>query len=189
MVYPDPMKMSFESVSLPADKDRLITFLVSEEWPFHVNSRLGRDKVLEMIGEGIFDGSNHESFWILGESQKEIGFIRIFDLEDVEDGYPLFDLRICAEYRGRGLGKAAVQWLTKYLFEKHPQLERIVGTTRADNSAMRKTFRSNRYVKEGHYRKDWSSSNGERFDTVKYGILREDWISGTTTPVVWSDEP
>lgn len=183
------MKISFDSVSLPNAQDRLVAFLTSEEWPFHVNSRLSQDKVLEMIGEGIFDGSNHKSFWILDETKKEIGFIRLFDLEDVDDGYPLFDLRIRAAYRGRGLGKSAVQWLTKHLFEKYPQLERIVGTTRADNSAMRKVFRSCGYVKEGHYRKDWSSLNGACFDTVKYGILREDWISGNTTPVPWNDEP
>lgn len=141
-----------------------------------------------MIAEGTFDGSNHKSFWILNEFQKEIGFIRLFDLDDVDDGYPLFDLRIRAEYRGRGVGKDAVHWLTKYLFEKHPQLDRIVGTTRADNLSMRKIFRKSGYVKEGHFRKDWSSSNGESFDTVKYGILREDWASGKTTPVNWNDE-
>lgn len=183
------MEKSFEPVSFPNDKDRLVNFLTSEEWPFHVNNRLSKEKVCGMIEEGTFDGSNHESFWILDEHKKEIGFIRLFDLEDVEDGYPLFDLRIRAKYRGRGLGKAAVQWLTRYLFEKHPKLERIVGTTRVDNSAMRRTFRSSGYVKEGHYRKDWSSSDGSSFDTVKYGILREDWLSGTTTAVRWNDEP
>ncbi len=183
------MRMTFEPVSLLLDKDRLVRFLTSEEWPFHVNNRLNSDKVLGMIAEGTFDGSNHETFWILDEIKNEIGFIRLFDLDDIDDGYPLFDLRIRAEYRGRGLGKAAVQWLTKYLFEKHPQLERIVGTTRSDNLAMRRIFRTSGYVKEGHFRKDWSSSNGECFDTVKYGILREDWVSGTTTPVRWDDEP
>lgn len=54
---------------------------------------------------------------------------------------------------------------------------------------MRKLFRSCGYVKEGHFRKDWSSSNGYCFDTVKYGVLREDWLSGVTTPVLWNDEP
>lgn len=39
-----------------------------------------------MIVEGIFDGSNHESFWILNQVRKGIGFIRIFDLEDIDDG-------------------------------------------------------------------------------------------------------
>lgn len=182
------MDVSFKPVSLPIDKDRLVKFLASEEWPFHVNKCLTEDKVVKMIEEGTFDGDNHESFWILVEKRK-IGFIRLFDLDDVEDGYPLFDLRIRGEYRGKGLGKTAVQWLTRYLFEKFPGLERIAGATRADNSAMRKIFRSCGYVKEGHYRKDWPSSEGVAFDTVKYAVLREDWLSGVTTPVPWNDEP
>lgn len=182
------MKISYEPLSLPRDQDRLVNFLTTEEWPFHVNSRLTEEKIFKMIDEKTFDGSNHECFWILDESKTELGFIRLFDLDDVDDGYPLFDLRIRAVYRGQGLGKSAVQWLTKYLFEKHSELERIVGTTRVDNQAMRKTFRTCGYVKEGHYRKDWSTSNGDLFDTVKYGILREDWETGTTTPVNWDDE-
>jgi RimJ/RimL family protein N-acetyltransferase len=189
MVYSKAMKPTFKSVLLPAENDRLVAFLTSEEWPFHVNHRLSRDKVLKMISEGMFNGSNHECFWILDEAKREIGFIRLFDLDDVDDGYPLFDLRIRGAYRGQCLGRFSVQWLTKYLFEKYPQLDRIAGTTRADNSAMRKLFRSSGYVKEGHFRKNWSSTNGDCFDTVKYGILRDDWISGTTSPVLWNDEP
>ena len=179
------MKISFESISISDEKKDLVAFLSSEEWPFHVNNRLTPDKILKMIDEGVFSGSNNESFWILDRSRERIGFIRIFDLEDISDGYPLFDLRIRNKHRGQGVGRAAVQWLTQYLFEKHPQLERIAGTTRADNFAMRKTFISNRYAKEGHYRKDWTAADGKRFDTVKYGILREDWVSGETTPVDW----
>ena len=90
--------------------------------------------------------------------------------------------------RGQGLGKQSIDWLTKYLFEKWPQLERIAGTTRVDNSSMRKLFRAAGYVKEGHYRKDWATSNGELYDTVKYSILREDWETGTKTAVNWDDE-
>jgi RimJ/RimL family protein N-acetyltransferase len=183
------MKTFFKPIQLPDDQDPLVAFLTSEEWPFHVNLRLSTEKVLSMINDGIFDGSNHESFWILDDERNKVGFIRLFDLDDIEDGYPLFDIRIRERYRGFGIGKNSVQWLTKYLFVKHLNLERIVGTTRVDNSAMRKIFKSCGYVKEGHYRKDWSSSNGRSFDTVKYGILREDWMSGTITPVPWNDEP
>lgn len=182
------MHISFAPIQLPQEQEQLIAFLTSEEWPFHVNNRLSSEKVLEMIGEEIFTGSNHEAFWILGENKQQVGFIRIFDLDDVDDGYPLFDLRIRAAYRGKGIGKLAVQWLTKYLFDKHQNLGKIVGTTRADNMGMRKTFRTCGYVKEGHYRKDWSAGNGVYVDTVKYAILREDWQTGTSTPVLWNDE-
>ena len=102
--------------------------------------------------------------------------------------YPLFDLRIRGSERGNGLGKEALNWLTKYMFTKWPNLDRIAGTTRVDNSPMRMTFSACVYVKEGHYRKDWGSSTGASYDTVKYGILREDWETGRTTPVNWNDE-
>ncbi|MBC7427636.1 MAG: GNAT family N-acetyltransferase [Bacteriovorax sp.] len=182
------MKTSFIPVQFPQDKERLINFLTNETWPFHVNNKLTSDKVIKMIEDGVFVGSNHESFWILDEIKKEVGFIRLFDLEDIDDGYPLFDLRISNKNRGQGLGKQAVHWLTKYLFEKWPQLERIAGTTRVDNSPMRKLFRAVGYVKEGHYRNDWATANGELYDTVKYSILRKDWEAGTKTPVNWDDD-
>ncbi len=182
------MKPAVTKIILPRDQDRLINFLVSDTWPFHVNNHLTTNKVTELIQAGSFDGSNHESFFILNEEEKEIGFIRLFDLDDVDDGYPMFDLRIHSKYRGQGFGKFAVQWLTKYLFSKHPNLERIAGTTRADNTSMRKIFKASGYVKEGHYRKDWTVVNGESLDTVKYSILREDWSSGSTTKVNWHDD-
>ena len=182
------MNLSYEPVNLPEQRDRLVTFLSGEEWPFHVNLRLSREKVLAMIDQGTFDRSNHKSFWILGDSVTEIGFIRLIDLDDVDDGYPLFDLRIKNAYRGRGFGTAAVVWLTNYLFECYPQLDRIAGTTRADNLAMRKTFLKCGYVKEGHSRKDWSDSSGRKYDSTKFAMIREDWESGSSTPVNWNDE-
>ncbi len=183
------MDATFEPLTLPVDRHRLSSFLLSDEWPFHVFSNLSVEKVEEMIDQGSFDGSNNECFWILNEAQEEIGLVRLMDLDDVDDGSPLFDLRIRCAYRGKGIGKFTVAWLTKYLFSKYENLERIVGTTRSDNFAMRRIFRANGYAKEGHYRKDWPARDGKMYDTVKYGILRDDWLSGKTTPVQWNDEP
>lgn len=182
------MNLHFPKIIFPQDRDRLVGFLTSEPWPFHVNNRLDIVKVEKMIDEGTFDGSNHESHWILGQSSIELGIIRLFDLDDIDDGYPLFDLRVRVAYRGKGIGRAAVEWLTAYLFEKYPDLDRIVGTTRVDNNAMRRVFRSCYFAKEGHYRNDWSSGDGTMFDTVKYGLLREDWKNRKITPVPWNDE-
>lgn len=183
------MNLTFEPLKLPADHETLVAFLQNNPWPFHVNSAVTAEKAATMINDSLFTGTNHESFWIRGDSGNPLGLIRLIDLDDIDDGYPLFDLRISANARSKGVGKAAVHWLTKYLFEKHPHLERIAGTTRADNKAMRKTFRACGYVKEGHYRKDWGTASGELYDTVKYTILREDWLSGETSPVNWNDEP
>ena len=182
------MNLTFKAFDLPTDRERLILFLKSDGWPFHVNSSLSEHKILKMLEERLFDGTNHESFWIL-DGKTVAGFLRIYDLDDVDDGYPLFDLRISSQHRGRGLGKSAVSWLTQYLFKKHIKLEKIVGTTRADNLAMRKTFALCGYVKEGHYRNDWGAADGRHYDTVKYAVLREDWVSGARTPVRWNDQP
>jgi len=66
---------------------------------------------------------------------------------------------------------------------------RLYGQTRVDNHAMRTVFRRCGFVKEAHYRQDWPRPDGTLSDSVGYTLLRQDWEGGTTTPVVWDDEP
>ena len=102
----------------------------------------------------------------------------------------MFDLRIRARYRRRGLGVQAVRWLTGYLFAEFPDIRRIEANTRKDNIAMRRTLLSCGYVKEAHYRDAWPSfENATVYDGVGYAMLRRDWDSGTTTLPEWDDEP
>ncbi len=178
------MQVSFEPLSLASQTEALVSFLTSESWPFHSHSKLSRDQVLSFIAKGFYDGSNHQTFWIVNVEGERIGLIRLFDLDDIGDGYPLFDLRLRASVRGQGIGRRAVQWLTEYLFETWPVLDRIEATTRQDNLAMRKALLRSHYAKEGHYRKAW-----EGHDTIQYAILREDWLNESVTPVNWDDEP
>lgn len=182
------MQLSFIPLELPAEQDLLSSWLTSESWPFHVNPHPAPAMVLDWMRLGIFTGTNHQTFWIRADASDPIGLIRLYDLDDVDDGYPLFDLRIRAAYRGQGIGQQAVQWLTRYLFETWPQLGRIAGTTQADNRAMRQVFRRCGYAKEGHFRNDWQAANGQRYDAIQYAILREDWETQTVTPVAWDDE-
>lgn len=182
-------QLNFLKIDPPAEQEKLFEFFMSEEWPFHVNTRPTREKLASMMAEGAFTGSNHECFWIVNGSGDQIGYIRLIDLDDIGDGYPLFDLRLRAKCRGQGLGREALRWITRYMFEKWPQLDRIAGATRADNKPMRRTFLACGFVKEGHTRKDWGNSTGACHDSVMYGILREDWETGKTTPVNWNDEP
>lgn len=182
------MKPFIKPLNLPNERDVLAEWLSSQRWPFHVNASLTQGKVLQMIDEGYFDGTDHQTFWILDQVEERVGMIRLFDLDDIDDGYPMFDLRILCQHRGKGIGQYAVRWLTQYLFEAWSALDRIVGTTRADNVGMRRVFKKCGYVKEGHYRKDWPSQDGELLDTVRYGILREDWEGNKVTPVDWDDE-
>ena len=53
---------------------------------------------------------------------------------------------------------------------------------------MRNVFLQCHYAKEGHFRQAWTTVDGKRFDAVHYGMLREDWLRQTITPVNWHDE-
>ena len=65
---------------------------------------------------------------------------------------------------------------------------RLEGHTRQDNFAMRKTFERAGFVKEAQLRQAWFSPKEESYyDAVTYGMTREDFEEGTTTPVVWED--
>jgi RimJ/RimL family protein N-acetyltransferase len=125
------------------------------------------------------------AFWIITGTGTgtEAGLIRLLDLGD---DTPLFDLRIRAACRGQGLGTRALRWLTGYLFTEFPGIRRIEGTTRQDNHAMRRTFRTCGYVKEAHYRQAWPAPGGTAYDAVGYAILRSDWQAGTITPPEWT---
>jgi RimJ/RimL family protein N-acetyltransferase len=180
---------NFVPLELPAEREVLAVWLSSERWEFHSDPKLEHEQVLKLVDNGdYFDGPNNATFWIMLEAER-VGLIRLFDLEDIGDGEPMFDLRIRSTFRGLGIGTMAVQWLTDHLFSNHDILERISGTTRSDNLAMRGAFRCCGYVKESHFRRSWPSADGQTFDTVGYGILREDWAQKTITPVDWNNEP
>lgn len=180
------MELKFNKVNLPPESQILIDWLSSSPWPFHGNPNLSPEKVQSMISDGVFDGENHQTFWVLfGESR--VGCIRLFDLEDIGDGAPLFDIRLKPESRGHGIGVKAVQWLVQYMFEQWPALHRIEGTTRQDNIGMRKVFEKCHFAKEGHLRNSWKTQDGDFRDAILYGILREDWQSGKVGTVNWEE--
>jgi RimJ/RimL family protein N-acetyltransferase len=158
-------------------------FLVSDDWPFHAGA-VDQDLVTERLRQGYYDGHGRATFLVTGEAQ-QVGLVRV---EDLDDPTPTFDLRIAAAHRGRGHGTATLRELARWVFDT-PDVERLEGTTRQDNVAMRRTFRAVGFVKEAHYRQGWPTRDGRLLDAVGYALLRTDWRDGTTTPVEWHDEP
>ncbi|MEE8105984.1 MAG: GNAT family protein [Planctomycetota bacterium] len=173
--------MNYERIT-PATRDELVEWLMSDTWPFHGRAIPDRTRIEAMVDGGAFWGDEAEAFWIHAEQHRE-GVVRLFDLDDPS---PLFDLRLKTASRGRGIGTAAVRWLTSYLFESRTHLRRVAGYTRIDNIGMRRVFERCGYVKEAHHREEWSDADGRLFDAVGYGVLRSDWENGTTTPVHWT---
>lgn len=160
-----------------ADADALLDFLTAEEWPFHVMSKVDPGQVRDGIARGVYD----DAFWMVDDGAR-IGLVRLFDLDD---GTPMFDLRISSAARSRGAGTVAVRWLTEHVFTNH-DVNRVEATTRDDNHAMRRVFLKAGYVKECHYREAWPARDRPH-DSIGYAILRRDWETGTTTPVNWAD--
>jgi RimJ/RimL family protein N-acetyltransferase len=166
------------------DAEELVGFLSGDTWPFHGSDVVGQAEVRQWIGEGRYDNQDNRAFWIMVAGERT-GLVRLMDLCD---DTPLFDLRIRSEHRGRGLGGQALPWLTRYVFTEFPQVQRIEGTTRQDNVAMRRAFQRCGYAKEAHYRDAWPTADGKVRDAVGYAILRPDWLSGSTTVPDWNDE-
>ncbi len=178
------MDVTFRRVAL-AETDSLATFLAGETWPFHSNTRIDEDAVRRLAADGHFDSDGVRTF-LIELAGAVTGMLRVFDLDD---GTPLFDLRIGAAHRGRGIGTRAVGWLTDHVFTEFPDIDRIEATTRQDNHRMRAALRRCGYAKEAHHRKAWPAETGPPHDAVGYAILREDWSTGTVTPPNFDDEP
>lgn len=153
----------------PDETDALADLIVGEPWPFHAGTA-DRDAVRARAADGFYDGPGARTFWIV-DGGVRAGMVRLFDLDD---GDPMFDLRVRAADRGRGLGTAAVGWLTGYLFTELPAAHRVEATTRSDNVAMQQVLERCGYRKEAHYREAWPVPGGARKDAVGYAILRTD---------------
>ncbi|HZB50623.1 MAG TPA: GNAT family N-acetyltransferase, partial [Mycobacteriales bacterium] len=142
---------------VPADAGALADLLTGEDWPFHAAGRPDRAAVLARAAAGHYDGPAVRTVWIVAAGER-VGLVRLYDLEDEA---ALFDLRIRAAHRGRGLGTAAVTWLTGHLFGELAQLTRIEATTRSDNAAMRRVLLRCGYRQEARYRRAWPVPGGE----------------------------
>lgn len=167
-----------------ADRAALVAFMTGNEFPFHVRSRPRAADVEELIDRCAFRDQDNDSFWIEHGELGRVGFLR---LEDLSEGDPLFDLRLDASFRGRGLGVPILRAAADHVFTTWPGVRRFEGQTREDNIAMRKTFLRAGWVKEAHYREGWPVDGGAPLASVGYGLLRRDWETGGITELVWDD--
>ncbi|MBU8792950.1 GNAT family N-acetyltransferase [Micrococcus luteus] len=163
-----------------ADRDALVALLTENAWPFHTRPRVTRPEAEKAVDGGAWEDEDHRTFWIEHPEHGRVGVVR---LEDLTDPTPLFDLRVAERFRGRGLGAQILTALTRHVFETMPAVDRFEGQTREDNVPMLRTFRRAGWVKEAHYRRGWPVDGGEPLASVAYAMLRQDWASGTTTPV------
>lgn len=178
------MSLNYQIVK-KEEAEVLADWLSSETWPFFLGKKPTKEDVLQRIKEGDFFGTGELNFWIIDSNNHAIGLMEIYQLDDLA---PMFSIRFRSNARGKGFGGPSLKWLTRYIFENYPDKRRIEAQTREDNIPMRKVFNRNGYVKEAYYRMASPTENGERVASIAYGILREDWLSGKTTPVHWKSD-
>lgn len=153
------------------DKQLLVEWLTSQEWPFHVRSNPCEADVQRWLRTGTFDGEDVQTYWIELDGEP-VGLMRAADLLNE----PTLDLRIKETYREKGIGKLALIWLTARIFQECVESERISVQVRADNAAMCSVLRSAGYVKVVHSVNSWPVSSRDRLlDSCIYEILRDDW--------------
>ena len=168
-----------------ADREAVVAFLTGHEWPFHVRRRPTVATVTAAIDGGAFDDDDHAAFWLVEDGVR----IGLAVLQDLTDDTPLFDLRLAAGARGRGRGVAALRALDRARL-RHPAADRSLRG--ADAGGQRRDapdVPARGFVKEAHYREAWPVDGGPPVASIGYGVLRRDWLSGTSTPLVWDDEP
>lgn len=167
------------------EQEQLIHFMTTNSWPFHGHEHPVRALIEKTIEEGGYKSDQVTTFWIENEENQQVGLVKIFDLQD---DIPLFDLRIADPYRNKGYGPKALKMVADFVFSLPEKKIRLEGNTRHDNFAMRKAFERTGFVKEAHMRQAWFSPRENRYyDAVTYGMTREDWQAGITTPVLWDD--
>lgn len=167
----------------PSDRAVLIEFLSTNRFPFHVASAPTRATVEKRIDDGAFSAPEHALFRV----DIDGALAGIVVLDDLDDDAPMIDVRLSERLRGQGIGTTLLGVLADHVFAAFPDVTRIEAQTRDDNVAMRKALVRNRWVQEAHYRRTWPVDGGAPRDSVAYGILRADHLSGTTTPFLSDD--
>lgn len=161
---------------------------VGNEWPFHFPKIETPESFQSRINRKQFEGKEKKTFLIKNKNSL-IGYVKIFDLgeDKLNDEIPLFDIRIAATARGKGIGKQAVQFLSDWVFNNYPNKYKIEATTRIDNIAMRKVLKACNFIKEAHYRNGWETAT-KRVAAIGYGLLKTDWQNNTITPINWQED-
>ncbi len=77
-----PLQLVFAEIDPAQDAEAVAAFLSRHHWPFHARSTLSMDEARQIE---LGPSEQVRSFWIK-ENRSRVGLVRVFDLEDADDG-------------------------------------------------------------------------------------------------------
>jgi RimJ/RimL family protein N-acetyltransferase len=174
---------SFRPFDPAHDSEEIVALLTGEEWIYRPQRQISAEVARKELADGRYEGPDVLTL-IIELDGEVVGIARAEDLAEARSD-PQLDFHLRAHARGRGIGLAALRHITAELFARYPTKNRIEGQTRRDNIAMRRVFERGGYVQEAVYRRAWPAGEEGPLDGIGYAMLRQDWESGTTTPLDW----
>lgn len=115
------------------------------------NKKMISNKRNEIIGEVSWYWKSKETYWM------EIGIVIFND-----------------KFWNKGIGNTALKLWISLIFDTHSEINRLGISTWSGNTGMINLAKKIGMKKEAEYR-NARIINGEYFDSVSYGILREEW--------------
>ena len=132
------------------------------------------EKIKSHIREGNFPEKPDRLIIAENNSNKIIGTVSKYWQSEATNwlscGIAIYD----EKYWGKGIGHEALGIWTGYLFDMHPEIVRLDMRTWSGNMGMMKLAEKLSYKLEAVFRKA-RIVNGEYFDSIGYGILKEEW--------------
>ncbi|HEY0897623.1 MAG TPA: GNAT family protein [Sphingobacteriaceae bacterium] len=96
-----------------------------------------------------------------------------------------FYIFINPDFQGRGVGKAVTEWMLFYAFRIRKLLKVYLYVDPRNTRAV-KLYENLHFTREGVLRKHRSKA-GVLFDMHVYGILKDEWLAGRTSPQLQSE--
>ena len=149
---------------------------------FGLPSADNQDNKVQFIRETLSRGEPHFSFELIVDQQSDeiMGEVSFYWKDErtkwLEIGIVIFD----EKNWGKGIGGIALPvWINK-IFDEKPELARIGLTTWSGNAGMMRLAEKSGLNMEACYRRAriWQ---GKYFDSVSYGILKEEWTANRAT--------
>ncbi len=131
-------------------------------------------KIHEKIQADVFERPREELVIADIENDKLVGLVSSYwqskETDWLQVGIGIYDENLW----GKGIGLEAMSLWIDYLFEAYPHFVRLGFMTWSGNIGMIKVGQKLGMKEEARFRKA-RIVNGEYFDSVGYGVLREDW--------------